>query len=53
MGPKALGLRGHLDLSHIIEYNGETNPDHWLEDYRLMMRVGGLGDDFMVQYLPL
>lgn len=52
-GAKKLGLGGHLDLSHIVKYNGETNPDHWLEDYRLMKRAGRLGNDFMVQYPPM
>jgi hypothetical protein len=38
---------------HISKYDGETNPDHWLEDYCLTMRAGGWDDDFAVQYLPL
>jgi hypothetical protein len=27
---------------HISTYDGETNPDHWLEDYRLAMRAEGV-----------
>jgi hypothetical protein len=38
---------------HNSMYDSETNPDHWLEDYRLAMKAGGSGDDFAVQYLPL
>jgi hypothetical protein len=34
--------------THITKYDGETNPDHWLEDYRLAMRPGGSDDDFAV-----
>jgi hypothetical protein len=33
---------------HISKYDGETNPDHWLEDYHLAMRVEGSDDDFIV-----
>ena len=39
--------------THITNYDGETNPDHWLEGYRLTMRAEGSDDDFAVQYLPL
>jgi hypothetical protein len=28
---------------HISKYDGETNLDHWLEDYRLAMKAGGGG----------
>jgi hypothetical protein len=38
---------------HISKYDGETNLDHWLEDYCLTLKVEGLDDDFIVQYLPL
>jgi hypothetical protein len=37
---------------HISKYDDETNPDHWLEDYRLTMKAKGSGNDFVVQYLP-
>jgi hypothetical protein len=37
---------------HIAKYDGETNLDHWLEDYRLAMRARGSNDDFIMQYLP-
>ena len=39
--------------SHISKYAGDTNPDHWLEDYHLAFRARGFDDDFIVQYLPL
>jgi hypothetical protein len=39
--------------THISKYDGETNPDHWLEDYRLAMWTEGSDDDFTIQYLPL
>ena len=38
---------------HISKYDGETNLDHWLEDYGLVMWVKGFDDDFAVQYLTL
>jgi hypothetical protein len=38
---------------HISKYDGETNPDHWLKDYRLTMRARGSNNDFSIQYLPL
>jgi hypothetical protein len=34
--------------THISKYDGETNPDHWLEDYCLVMKVGGSDDDFII-----
>jgi hypothetical protein len=39
--------------THISKYDSEANPDYWLEDYHLAMKVGGSDDDFAVQYLPL
>jgi hypothetical protein len=33
---------------HIPKYDGETNPDHWLEDYRFTMRAEGSDDDFTI-----
>jgi hypothetical protein len=27
---------------HISKYDSKTNPDHWLEDYLLAMKAGGL-----------
>jgi hypothetical protein len=38
---------------HISKYDGETNLDHWLEDYHLGMRARGSDDEFTMQYLPL
>jgi hypothetical protein len=38
---------------HISMYDGETNPEHWLEDYRLTMKAEGSNDDFTIQYLSL
>jgi hypothetical protein len=34
-------------------YDEETNPNNWLEDYRLAMKVRGSDDDFIIPYLPL
>ena len=34
--------------THISKYNGETNPDHWLEEYHLAMKAGRLDDDFAI-----
>ena len=34
-------------------YDGETNLDHWLEDYCLAMKVKGSDNDFAFQYLPI
>ena len=34
--------------THISMYDGETNPDNWLEDYRLAMKAGGSDDNFAV-----
>ena len=37
-----------------MKYIGDTNPDVWLEDYRLACRAGGASDDrFIIQYLPI
>jgi hypothetical protein len=33
---------------HISKYDGETNSDHWLEDYRLAMKARGSDDDFAI-----
>ena len=38
---------------HISKYSGETNLDHWLEDYHLTKKARGSDDDFAIQYLPL
>ena len=36
------------------KYDGETNPNVWLEDYRLACRAGGAQDDFfIIKNLPL
>jgi hypothetical protein len=48
-GPLAFGVviraapypRHFWPLTHISKYDGETNPDHRLEDYRLAMKDGG------------
>jgi hypothetical protein len=38
----------------VVKYDGKTNPSVWLEDYRLMCRVGGVYDDlFIIQFLPI
>ena len=61
VGPRAFGsLIRHAKFPQrfrapttIGRYNGETNPVHWLEDYRLACRTGGADDLFAIQYLPL
>jgi hypothetical protein len=41
-------------LNNIIKYDGKTNPNNWLEDYRLACRVGRVDDDlFIIQFLPI
>jgi hypothetical protein len=40
--------------NNIIKYDGKTNPNVWLEDYRLACRAGGADNDlFMLQFLPI
>jgi hypothetical protein len=34
--------------THISMYDGETNPDHWLQDYCLAMKAEGLDNDFAI-----
>ena len=34
--------------TYISKYDGETNPDHWLEDYCLAMKARGSDDDFTI-----
>jgi hypothetical protein len=29
-------------------YDGETNPDHWLEDYCLTLKAWGSDNDFTI-----
>jgi hypothetical protein len=37
-----------------VKYTGDTNPDVWLQDYRLACRAGGATDElFIIQYLPI
>ena len=38
---------------HISKYNSETNLDHWLEDYHIIMKARVSDDDFAIQYHPL
>jgi hypothetical protein len=38
----------------IIEYYGRTNPNVWLEDYRLVCRAHEADDDlFIIEFLPI
>ena len=30
------------------KYDGETNPNVWLEDYRLACHAGGARDDYFI-----
>ena len=40
--------------TNIPKYSGETNPELWLEDYRLGYQAGGVdNDDFIIRNLPL
>ena len=40
--------------TNIPKYSGETNPELWLEDYRLACQAGGASDDnFIIRNLPL
>jgi hypothetical protein len=40
--------------NNIVEYNGKTNSNFWLEDYRLTCKAGGANDDlFIIQFLPI
>jgi hypothetical protein len=34
--------------TQISKYDGETNTDHWLEDYCLAMKAKGSDDDFTI-----
>jgi hypothetical protein len=37
----------------VIKYDGQTNHNVWLEDYRLACKVCGADDDlFIIQFLP-
>jgi hypothetical protein len=39
--------------NNIVKYDDKTNPNIWLQDYRLVCRVGGAGSDmFIIQFLP-
>jgi hypothetical protein len=39
---------------NIIKYDGKTNPNVWMQDYRLVCRAGGENDDlFIIQFLPI
>jgi hypothetical protein len=35
-------------LTQISKYDGETNTNHWLEDYCLAMKAKGSDDDFTI-----
>jgi hypothetical protein len=40
-------------LSNVIKYDSKTNPNVWLEDYRLVCKAGGVDDDlFIIKFLP-
>jgi hypothetical protein len=41
-------------LTNVPRYDGDTNPNMWLEDYRLACHAGGATDDlFVIKNLPL
>jgi hypothetical protein len=61
-GPKAFGSNMHeigflkcfRVLNNVIKYDGKTNPNVWMEDYRLACRACGVDDDlFIIQFLPI
>ena len=40
--------------TNIPKYSRETNPELWLEDYRLACQAGGMDSDiFIIRNLPL
>jgi hypothetical protein len=40
--------------NNIVKYDGKTNPNVWLVDYRLTCRVGGEDSDmFIIRLLPI
>jgi hypothetical protein len=40
--------------TNVLKYSGESNPDLWLEDYRVASQAGGADDDyFIIRNLPL
>jgi hypothetical protein len=40
--------------ANATKYSGETNPELWLDDYRLACQLGGTNDDcFIICNLPL
>jgi hypothetical protein len=40
--------------ANVTKYSGETNPELWLDDYRLACQLGGADDNrFMIRNLPL
>jgi hypothetical protein len=40
--------------NNIVKYDDMTNPNVWLEDYRLSCRAGGADNDlFIIQFLPI
>ena len=60
--PQVFGARVHdaafparfRPPTSVQKYNGETDPNVWLEDYRLACRAGGADDDlFIIRNLPL
>ena len=41
-------------LTNILKYSWETNPELWLEDYRLTCQAAGAdSDSFIIRNLPL
>ena len=62
LGPQAFGRHilnaafppRYRPLTNIPKYSRETNPELWLEDYRLACQAGGAdNDDFIIRNLPL
>jgi hypothetical protein len=38
-------------LNNVTKYDGKTNPNVWLEDYRLACRASGVDDDMTRAWL--
>ena len=62
LGPQAFGRHilnaafppRYRPPTNIPKYSEETNPELWLEDYRLAYQAGGANDDdFIIRNLPL
>lgn len=60
-GPECLGraIRA-AEIPHnfrlatgVSKFTGESKPDTWLEDYRVVVHIGGGSDEVAMKHLPL